>query len=338
MDRKLKELELKLRDTPEGCLGRERSQALKQQAVNDFRAIRSDAGGNIAGSATWLSSKRFAVMVALAAAAVLLVIAAVYFSKASGDNSVAPVQDPEIAAQPATDAFIIINTAPARKSVIAQDFDKFLIKRCDVGDRLGRFILKEVKRDELLLVYPDGSENNSLVRELNEQALASLEAETDTLKRRFKADQLTTGDLDRLKSIACIGQQSALRLIQDLAASNSELSDRAGKILHGNHKKQRIQAALNWARRSGSKATRIKAIRSLGKTKSPLALQFLKELAIDIEEESLAMLCVENLKSFETTWKLPALEEITGESRYPSVRQAAAQYRESIIAELHHDN
>ncbi|MFC1587924.1 hypothetical protein ACFL54_06425 [Planctomycetota bacterium] len=327
---RFKDIEDRLGAKPEGIMPAPRKQRLKQRI---YQKLPFETG--VASSAGMNNIKLYAIL----AACVLLLLGLGLLGPGllnRQDQSEVAGND-IIPAQPATNGFYIVESKAADKSLIVQDFKDFLIIHRQVGSEISGFTIIDVTDDALTLQDGSGFTRESLVVDFNRESIAMLKNETVVVKKRFMARQMDQQDLQRLKNIAYFDGTGAFELLEQVAGSSSDFSREAQIALSGTQELNQVLLAAKCIRSKGQYKARTRAIRALGKTASPLALQHLKKLAVELKNESLALDCVRAVKQYEPVWALGALESIATRSDFESVRAEAAAAAAEITKELRND-
>ncbi|MFC1587927.1 hypothetical protein ACFL54_06440 [Planctomycetota bacterium] len=302
------------------------SAELPDRIFSDFQA-RGRSGEN-----------RFAffLRIAMTACACLLVgLAIFHFTRQKGASNGGATGTEEITRNLAVDSFYVLKTEPVNQESVIQDFDAFLIRRLRVGSAVGGFTLVEVEEDALKLKDKDGLEERFLVQNLNAESLRILEQETANLAKAFRTGKLQDADLDRLENISSFGGKSVLRLLDDIAVSDSKWRSKSETILKANEELSSLRNVIKWAK-TGSRGTRLVSIRSLAEIKSPLAAQCLKDIVYDPDEE-LAMLALGELLRQNDEFLFTALETIVREVPSEKVIARAQSHLDKILKGVKHD-
>ncbi|MFC1586757.1 HEAT repeat domain-containing protein [Planctomycetota bacterium] len=268
--------------------------------------------------------------IAMAACACILIGLGIVRYVSRGQVPVGPqTNNDAITRNLASESFYILKTEPGQQESIVQDFDSFLIRRLRVGSKVGGFTLVSVENDALNLKGSDGVEGHYLVNDLNAEALGKLEEETVGLAQAFRAGDLQEADLERLKKISTFGEESALRLLEDIAESDSRWCSQSESILKANEEMAVVRDTIKWAK-TGSRSSRVMSIRSLGRIQSPLAVQCLREIVRD-SDEKLAQLALDTLVMQNDESVLKILDSLARELSDEKVRDRAAYHLTKLL-------
>ncbi|MFC1587151.1 HEAT repeat domain-containing protein [Planctomycetota bacterium] len=269
----------------------------------------------------------------LAAAVFLMFIAIQKFRQNSSAEAVAP--NGKIAIHSAKDEFYVLRTNPAMQAILVQEYAEFQVQYQTAGDKVGKYQLVNVRPDELTLLDSQGGKLDISVTEINSQSGDKLRDEVASLALCYKAGQLDAQNMDRLKRIALYGERTALKLIEKIAASDSNHRQAAEITLSANKSISSIRELDKWAR-SGDRAARIQAIRALGKIDSPIALLCLRETAIGPDAE-MARYPIAILGQRNDEIAISHLQYIVDHAAAPEARQLAEVELKLLLEDIDHD-
>lgn len=261
----------------------------------------------------------------LAAAAVLLLIGGLWALNAGDKHAAGPAALPPLAS--AADDCEILRCLTESEAVLVKQYSDFSMSRVDVGGALAGGELKRVETDA---VYMEGGKRagKTAVADWNRDAGATLAREVSGLSARYAAGALSGEQLARLELIAYAGNPEALTLLRDIAAGTGAVEDETL-----NEKRQRMrQITLTAAlARSGAKSARLEAIKALGRTNSPLAVDALRDLAATLPDDDVALQCVTQLAGRDAAVALPTLRALADNAASEAVRADAAARAATLL-------
>lgn len=261
----------------------------------------------------------------LAAAAALLLICGLW-AMASRDNRAA-VPAPLAPLASAADDCEILRCLPESEAVLVKQYSDFSMNRVEVGGALAGGELKQVETDA---VYMEGGKRSgkTAVVDWNRDAGAMLAREVSGLSARYAAGAMSGEQLSRLEAIAYAGNPEALTLLRDIAADTGAAKDEALNETRQRMRQITLTAALA---RSGAKSARMEAIKALGRTNSPLAVDALRDLAATLPDDDAALQCVTQLAGRDAAVALPTLRALAETAASEAVRADAAARAATLL-------
>lgn len=213
----------------------------------------------------------------------------------------------------ARDEFFILQTDTESQSIVAQDFNHFLIAGKAVGDRLGRFTLAGVD-DKAVTLHAGDTTKTDTVEAFNRDALNALDTEVAGLRSLKFRSALTPELQARLEAIADYGHPEAIALLSD--------DDNTGAASKG---------LLQWLN-GDSRQSKILALRELAGMQAPEAIPALRAAACE-DDEALALLALDALSRQQKPAAVTALQQIAETAAVARARERAAKSLQERLRE-----
>lgn len=218
--------------------------------------------------------------------------------------------------------FAVLQTNPAKQSLLAREFSDFETRRRNAGDTVGDYQLQSVEADTFTVQNKNGETIVNAIETWNETALQALRAECAGYSRAVSGSALSSDALFRLQSMANLGLTEAATLLNQLEETASpEASKEISRL-------RKLSKVASWAR-EGERATRVQALRTLAQDDSAWARRLLRELAFELEDDRLAEQCVQSIAGTDAR---EVLERLVAGARSEGARAAAKTALEQFSA------
>lgn len=215
-------------------------------------------------------------------------------------------------------------------SVTAQNLDTFDIVQVAAGGVLSGRTLVKVQPNAIYLEGADGTTDIVLPATFNEESEALLAGECSALQARFQTGVMTPANLNRLGDIARFGVVDAVRLLEAIAASDTDLRASAEETLTARKGFSAIQKLVATAC-DGADRFRRQAISSLCLVEAPLAVDCLKTIVAS-QDRQFAEFVVRNASAGgPTDQALTVLRHAAEQSPDPDVRTLARQALDKLL-------
>lgn len=254
--------------------------------------------------------------VSLLAAAVLLAVAGGWIAWRVTREPGAAQHSGELVS--AAGEFHVVSALPDSHSLLARDFRDFETRRYETGASIGRYELRGVETDSITVRDDTGNEATHSISDFNDGAGKALEREVESYRVALRGGALSDMQVNRLYTIAGFHPESALPVLESIAQSGGVVAARAQQASKALDEVNRMRGMAAWARQ-GSLQSRIASVQSLGKLKSPLAAEYLLDLALTADNVTVGLACVESIRGREET-----LAAVAESARLQEVRAAAA--------------
>lgn len=231
-----------------------------------------------------------------------------------------------------SDLYYVLRTQPEDKAVVVQTFDDFAVSRRQVGDSLQGHELLNVENDALTFENL-GGEKRRLVSEVNEEAAVSLRREVAEYSQAHRSGGLNESQLTRLKEIAYLGIiEDGVTLLRAISESSDANAEQAKVILDFDREVKRLNLLAGHAR-SGEDTFRQRAVQGIAKTPSPLALNMLRQLAVELDG-AIGIDCVNELARAGGPRSLGLLKQIATEAGDADVRARAESLQATLLKDM----
>lgn len=214
--------------------------------------------------------------------------------------------------------FHVVSALPDSHSLLARDFRDFETRRYATGAPIGRYELRGIESDSITVRDDTGIEATHSIGDFNDAAGKALEREVESYRVALRGGALNAAQVDRLYAIAGFQPESALPVLESVARSGGAVAAQAKQASRAFDEVNRMRGMAAWARQ-GSLQSRIASVQSLGKLKSPLAAEYLLDLALTADNVTVGLACVESIRG-----RAEALAAVAESARLQEVRAAAA--------------
>jgi len=221
-------------------------------------------------------------------------------------------------------------------TAILHEMKDFEIIRKTVGESIFHYTIEEIKEDGITL-----STSSSLAaqffsrKSLREQFDTAVQAETGAMREIAQTDVLSKQQFSRLEQFAFLGQESALRLMRDLADSTSQHAKEAKLSLDYFKELSSLEKII--VKIDNPKTLyRDRLIKGLANIRNPVSIMTLRKLIEDSNEDpSVRMLAVRVLSMFNDGHALNALQATLEQAELPdSLQNEIHKSKERILRHL----
>ncbi|MFC1588465.1 HEAT repeat domain-containing protein [Planctomycetota bacterium] len=280
-------------------------------------------------TASFGQRNRVLVFVAAAAALVLICLGFFWWTGHTAKTTMAPEIGAEIARISAGDRFYVLRCEPDGKSLLAQGFEDFTVKRSRLGAEIGGFVIMEIEENAFSLRDETGQVMRVEVGKWNQESLSVLDREVGVLKQLQQAGQLNDTDLVRLGAIARYGDLTALHVLKRIAAMPGDCHGKQAKQMLAGSNPEALALLLKSARDREHKF-RQNVLKSLGKSRAIQGRIVLRAIAVDASDPC-QVYAIRTLAESGDKESLPLLEKLYRDNTIPdSTRQAAQEAFEKL--------
>lgn len=273
----------------------------------------------------------------LAAAAVLLVAVGGLVMWRPWDSSSGPRVRAEAVTAPTKDRFLFLRAegldGDAPQAVLHEMRDFKIVKR-SAGEVVCDATIHAVRADGLTLSV-NGSSKDVTAQQLQREFSEAAREEVAQYASAFRANALSTADLDRLAQLARLEQGDAVALLESIVAKegSADLAKHASTFLGDQSKVAYLKGYIGRLRAPEQKR-KLEMLDTLSQETGPIARGALRDFALDdAQPESARVHAVERLAAYNDAYAAHALGEIHAGAT-GAVSQRAGELGEGLLRSL----